>query len=207
MGDGSIRLTTGAEFAHRDAPKTPVAVGKCRAHRAVCLSAGGTQGSGGLDGTPPCLPNMLPVIGRAPQHKGLWFAFGHQHHGLTNAAITGRLHRRVDYWRGTVLRSATLSRRQVLKRPFRQGAKHAYKGQCPNSFTSDPPGGVAGARAIITQPQGGADRGRPRTHFAERRGRLHLCAKRRGRPGEPGGPLPSLRDRDGLIIDVAKRGF
>jgi len=34
---------------------------------------------------------MTPVIGPAPRHQGLWFAFGHQHHGLTNAAVTGRL--------------------------------------------------------------------------------------------------------------------
>ena len=34
---------------------------------------------------------MLPVIGRAPRHAGLWFDFGHQHHGLTLGPATGRL--------------------------------------------------------------------------------------------------------------------
>jgi D-amino-acid dehydrogenase len=34
---------------------------------------------------------MLPVIGAAPRHGNLWFAFGHAHHGLTLAAVTGRL--------------------------------------------------------------------------------------------------------------------
>jgi D-amino-acid dehydrogenase len=34
---------------------------------------------------------MLPVIGRAPRHPNLFFAFGHAHHGLTLAAVTGRL--------------------------------------------------------------------------------------------------------------------
>jgi D-amino-acid dehydrogenase len=34
---------------------------------------------------------MLPVIGPAPRHENLWFAFGHAHHGLTLAAVTGRL--------------------------------------------------------------------------------------------------------------------
>ena len=34
---------------------------------------------------------MLPIIGPAPRHKGLWFAFGHAHHGLTLSAVTGRL--------------------------------------------------------------------------------------------------------------------
>jgi D-amino-acid dehydrogenase len=34
---------------------------------------------------------MLPVIGRAPRHRGLWFAFGHAHHGFTLGPATGRL--------------------------------------------------------------------------------------------------------------------
>jgi len=42
-------------------------------------------------GARPCLPDMLPVIGKAPRHAGLWFDFGHQHHGLTLGPATGRL--------------------------------------------------------------------------------------------------------------------
>ena len=42
-------------------------------------------------GSRPCTPDMLPIIGEAPKHKGLWFAFGHAHHGLTLSAVTGRL--------------------------------------------------------------------------------------------------------------------
>jgi D-amino-acid dehydrogenase len=42
-------------------------------------------------GRRPCLPDMLPILGPAPNHKGLWFNFGHQHHGLTLAASSGRL--------------------------------------------------------------------------------------------------------------------
>ena len=42
-------------------------------------------------GARPCLPDMLPVIGKAPRHPGLWFDFGHQHHGLTLGPATGRL--------------------------------------------------------------------------------------------------------------------
>jgi D-amino-acid dehydrogenase len=34
---------------------------------------------------------MLPIIGPAPRHAGMWFAFGHAHHGLTLGPITGRL--------------------------------------------------------------------------------------------------------------------
>jgi D-amino-acid dehydrogenase len=86
-----IRLTTGAEFARRDAAPdyTQVDAGEIVAKKLFPLA-------GRLDAKPwmgcrPCLPDMLPVIGQAPRHKGLWFNFGHQHHGLTLAAVTGRL--------------------------------------------------------------------------------------------------------------------
>lgn len=39
----------------------------------------------------PSLPDSLPVIGQAPRHEKVYFAFGHQHLGLTQAAITGQL--------------------------------------------------------------------------------------------------------------------
>ncbi|MGO7660711.1 amino acid dehydrogenase, partial [Rhizobium ruizarguesonis] len=28
---------------------------------------------------------------KAPRHQGLWFAFGHAHHGLTLGQVTGRV--------------------------------------------------------------------------------------------------------------------
>jgi D-amino-acid dehydrogenase len=42
-------------------------------------------------GARPCTPDMMPIIGRAPRHPSLWFAFGHAHHGLTLGPVTGRL--------------------------------------------------------------------------------------------------------------------
>ncbi|MGX9961889.1 NAD(P)/FAD-dependent oxidoreductase [Roseomonas sp. F4] len=38
----------------------------------------------------PCLPDSLPVIGRAPRVDNAWFAFGHGHIGMCGAASTGR---------------------------------------------------------------------------------------------------------------------
>jgi D-amino-acid dehydrogenase len=38
----------------------------------------------------PCLPDSLPVIGRAPRAENAWFAFGHGHVGMCGAATTGR---------------------------------------------------------------------------------------------------------------------
>ena len=86
-----IRLTTGAEFAHRDAPPTPVQVERAlpKAHRLFPL--GEPVDAKPWKGARPCLPDMLPVIGKAPRHPGLWFDFGHQHHGLTLGPATGRL--------------------------------------------------------------------------------------------------------------------
>ena len=38
----------------------------------------------------PCLPDSLPVIGRAPTVENAWLAFGHGHIGMCGAASTGR---------------------------------------------------------------------------------------------------------------------
>ncbi|WP_169196975.1 FAD-binding oxidoreductase [Devosia sp. MC1541] len=42
-------------------------------------------------GARPCMPGMLPVVGKAPKHEGLWFNFGHGHQGFTLGPTTGRL--------------------------------------------------------------------------------------------------------------------
>ncbi|WP_105189187.1 NAD(P)/FAD-dependent oxidoreductase [Pseudoalteromonas sp. T1lg48] len=42
-------------------------------------------------GARPSLPDSLPVIGPAPKHPNVYFALGHQHLGLTQAAITSEL--------------------------------------------------------------------------------------------------------------------
>ena len=42
-------------------------------------------------GRRPCLPDMVPVIVKGDRHEGLWFAFGHAHHGFTLGPVTGRL--------------------------------------------------------------------------------------------------------------------
>jgi len=34
---------------------------------------------------------MLPVLGRAARHDGLWLHFGHGHQGLTLGPTTGRM--------------------------------------------------------------------------------------------------------------------
>jgi D-amino-acid dehydrogenase len=86
-----IRLTTGVEFARRDAPPTPIQVERALPRARALFPLGDPVDAKPWMGARPCLPDMLPVIGRAPRHKGLWFDFGHQHHGLTLGPATGRL--------------------------------------------------------------------------------------------------------------------
>ena len=86
-----IRLTTGVEFARRDAPPTPVQVLRALPRAHALFPLGDPIDAKPWMGARPCLPDMLPVIGRAPRHAGLWFDFGHQHHGLTLGPATGRL--------------------------------------------------------------------------------------------------------------------
>jgi D-amino-acid dehydrogenase len=86
-----IRLTTGVEFAPRDAPPSPVQMGQVEpVARKLFPLAEQVEASPWM-GARPCLPDMLPVIGRAPRHEGLWLDFGHQHHGLTLGPVSGRL--------------------------------------------------------------------------------------------------------------------
>jgi D-amino-acid dehydrogenase len=86
-----IRLTTGVEFARRDAPPTPIQLQRALPRAQALFPLGEAVDAKPWIGARPCLPDMLPVIGRAPRHPSLWFDFGHQHHGLTLGPVTGRL--------------------------------------------------------------------------------------------------------------------
>jgi len=86
-----IRLTTGVEFARRDAPPTPIQLQRALPRAHALFPLGDAVDAKPWMGARPCLPDMLPVIGKAPRHAGLWFDFGHQHHGLTLGPVTGRL--------------------------------------------------------------------------------------------------------------------
>jgi D-amino-acid dehydrogenase len=90
MANG-VRLTTGAEFAHRDAPPTPVQLERLEPKAKKFFPLADRVDPQPWMGSRPCTGDMLPFIGEAPRHKGMWFAFGHAHHGLTLSAVTGRL--------------------------------------------------------------------------------------------------------------------
>jgi D-amino-acid dehydrogenase len=88
---GGIRLTTGAEFALRDAIRTPVQLGRAEPIARDLFPLAERMDPEPWMGSRPCTPDMMPIIGPAPRHKRLWFAFGHAHHGFTLGAVTGRL--------------------------------------------------------------------------------------------------------------------
>ncbi len=86
-----IRITTGAEFADRDAPPTPVQLDRVMpAAHALFPLADAVETTPWM-GSRPCFADSRPVIGPAPGQPGLWLGFGHAHWGLTLAAVTGRL--------------------------------------------------------------------------------------------------------------------
>jgi D-amino-acid dehydrogenase len=86
-----VRLTTGVEFARRDAEPTPVQIELTEPDARKLLPLGERLDSKPWMGCRPCLPDMLPIVGQAPHHDRLWFDFGHQHHGFTLGPACGRL--------------------------------------------------------------------------------------------------------------------
>ncbi len=86
-----IRLTTGAEFAARDAAPTPVQFDRLMPYASELFPLGEPVEPEPWIGKRPCMPDSMPVIGSAPGQHGLWLAFGHGHWGLTLGAATGRL--------------------------------------------------------------------------------------------------------------------
>lgn len=86
-----IRLTPGAEFAAHTAPQTTIQLdGAERVARAL-FPLGDRVDPKPWMGARPCTPDMKPIIGPAPRHRGLWLAIGHAHRGLTLGPVTGRL--------------------------------------------------------------------------------------------------------------------
>ncbi len=86
-----IRLTTGAEFANRDAAPTPVQFDRLMPAAQELFPLGERAEARTWMGSRPCFADSRPVIGRAPGQSGLWLAYGHAHWGLTLGPVTGHL--------------------------------------------------------------------------------------------------------------------
>ncbi|MBS7537427.1 NAD(P)/FAD-dependent oxidoreductase [Ancylobacter lacus] len=89
--EAGIRLTTGVEFARRDAPKSPVQLARTEALARDLFPLGPRLEPEPWMGCRPAFPDMLPAIGPVPRRPGLWLAIGHQHLGFTLGPVTGRL--------------------------------------------------------------------------------------------------------------------
>jgi D-amino-acid dehydrogenase len=86
-----LRVATGADlssFRDRVVPRQML-----RAEAAVreLLDIGQPIETSVWNGVRPCMPDMMPVIGPAPRHRGLWLNFGHGHQGFTLGPTTGAL--------------------------------------------------------------------------------------------------------------------
>jgi D-lysine oxidase len=86
-----IRITTGVEFAARDAAPTPVQLDRVLPAARDLFPLGDAVENKPWIGARPCFADSRPVIGRAPGKPGLWLAYGHGHAGLTLGPATGRL--------------------------------------------------------------------------------------------------------------------
>jgi D-lysine oxidase len=86
-----LRLTTGAEFADRDAKPTPVQFDRLLPQARTLFPLGDPVEAQPWMGSRPCFADSMPVIGRAPGQTDLWLAYGHAHWGLTLGPVTGRL--------------------------------------------------------------------------------------------------------------------
>jgi D-amino-acid dehydrogenase len=86
-----LRITTGAELTGPRARATPMQLARAEAAARQLLDLGRSVEADPWYGTRPCSPDMLPVLGRARAHRGLWMNFGHGHQGFTLGPVTGRL--------------------------------------------------------------------------------------------------------------------
>ena len=86
-----LRLTTGLEFSAPDAPPTPVQLDSVLPLARDAFPLGDPVDPEPWLGARPGTPDSLPVIGRAPGHPNLWFAFGHASIGFGLGPVTGRL--------------------------------------------------------------------------------------------------------------------
>ncbi len=85
---GGLRAASFVEFSARDAAPDPAKWTRLRRHVAELGLPFDLPGEPWI-GARPTLPDYLPAIGRSRCAPNLIYAFGHQHLGLTLAAVTG----------------------------------------------------------------------------------------------------------------------
>lgn len=86
----TLRIAGYTEFAAAAAPADPRKWDRLDSH-ADALALPGAGSRARWAGARPTLPDYLPALGRSRAASNLVYAFGHQHLGVTLAAITGEL--------------------------------------------------------------------------------------------------------------------
>ncbi len=85
-----LRLAGSVEFAGLKAPPNYARAGVLLAKGRELFPHLDSSRTSEWMGHRPCLPDSLPVIGRAPGTDNAWLAFGHGHVGMCGGASTGR---------------------------------------------------------------------------------------------------------------------
>jgi D-amino-acid dehydrogenase len=86
-----LRMTGTVEFGGMQLPPDPRRHALLRRHMQALLPGIRLDAASTWMGFRPSLPDHLPVLGAAPRHSGVFFAFGHQHLGLTLCGVTARI--------------------------------------------------------------------------------------------------------------------
>ena len=86
-----LRMTGTVEFGGLQLPPDPRRYQLLRRSMQALLPGIDTTMASEWMGFRPSLPDHLPVLGAAPRHAGMFFAFGHQHLGLTLCGVTARI--------------------------------------------------------------------------------------------------------------------
>ncbi|MFI0471282.1 NAD(P)/FAD-dependent oxidoreductase [Halomonas sp. HMF6819] len=89
--NAGVRLTTGAELDRLESPADEHQLEAAEKVARGVFPLAERKEPTAWKGARPCLPDMKPIIGPAPRHQGLWFAFGHGHQGFTLGPATGEL--------------------------------------------------------------------------------------------------------------------
>ena len=86
-----LRILTGADLSRRISEGVPRQLKRAQMAARELLDIGEPLERDAWSGVRPCMPDMLPLVGSAPRHRGLWFNFGHGHQGFTLGPTTGKL--------------------------------------------------------------------------------------------------------------------
>lgn len=89
--DQGLRLTTGAELTRRDGLIDLAQLKRSEAAARELFGALRPVETDPWFGDRPVIPDMLPVMGSAPNHSGLWFHFGHGHQGFTAGPSSAKI--------------------------------------------------------------------------------------------------------------------